>query len=130
MTRKVIKTENAPEPIGPYNQAIAASGQLVFVSGQIAIDPRINEIVYPEDVGKQTEQVMANLEAILAAAGAGFADVVKTSIFLKNMDDFGIVNDIYGRYFDPKNAPARATVEVSNLPKGALVEIECIAVLS
>lgn len=129
MTRKVIRTEKAPTPIGPYNQAIAASGQMVFVSGQIAIDPRINDIVYPEDVGKQTEQVMANLEAILTAAGAGFSDVVKTSIFLKNMDDFATVNDIYSRYFDPEKAPARATVEVSNLPKGVLVEIECIAVL-
>ncbi|MEM9540180.1 MAG: Rid family detoxifying hydrolase [Cyanobacteria bacterium P01_E01_bin.42] len=130
MTRKVIKTEKAPAPIGPYNQAIAASGQMLFVSGQIAIDPNTNEIVYLEDVGKQTEQVMANLEAILAAAGAVFSDVVKTSIFLKNMSDFNTVNDIYGRYFDPDNAPARTTVEVSNLPKGVLVEIDCIAVLS
>ena len=93
-TRKIIKTDKAPEPVGPYNQAIAATGQMVFVSGQIAIDTRINQIVYTEDVGKQTEQVMANLEAILTEAGATWSNVVKTTVFLKNMEDFATVNNI------------------------------------
>lgn len=129
MIRKVISTENAPAPVGPYNQAIAASGQLLFVSGQIAIDPSSNQIVDNDDVAKQTEQVMANLQAVLSAAGATFENVVKTTIFLKDMNDFATVNQIYGSYFDPENAPARACVESSRLPKDVLVEIECIAVL-
>ncbi len=128
-TRKIIKTDKAPDPVGPYNQAIAANGQMLFVSGQIAIDTRINQIVYTEDVGKQTEQVMANLEAILTEAGATWSNVVRTTVFLKNMDDFATVNNIYGKYFDPENAPARACVEVARLPKDVLVEIDCIAVL-
>lgn len=129
MTRKVISTEKAPAPVGPYSQAIAASGQLLFVSGQIAIDPGSNQIVYNDDVAKQTSQVMANLQAVLEAAGAKFENVVKTTIFLKDMNDFATVNQIYGGYFDPENAPARACVEASRLPKDVLVEIECIAVL-
>ncbi|MGK7903342.1 MAG: RidA family protein [Hormoscilla sp.] len=129
MTRKVISTDNAPAPVGPYNQAIAASGQLLFVSGQIAIDPSSNQIVYNDDVAKQTSQVMTNLQAVLEAAGAKFENVVKTTIFLKDMNDFATVNQVYGGYFDPENAPARACVEASRLPKDVLVEIECIAVL-
>ena len=129
MTRKIIKTEQAPAPVGPYNQAIAASGQLLFVSGQIAIDPRSNTIVYTDDVAKQTEQVMANLKAVLAEAGASFETVVKTTIFLKDMNDFSTVNQVYSGYFNPENAPARACVEVSRLPKDVLVEIDCIAVV-
>ena len=129
MTRKVIHTEKAPAPVGPYNQAIAASGQLLFVSGQIAIDPSSNQIVYPDDVAKQTGQVMANLQAVLSAAGATFEKVVKTTIFLNDMNDFATVNQVYAGYFEPENAPARACVEASRLPKDVLVEIECIAVL-
>ncbi|MBD1896251.1 pentapeptide repeat-containing protein [Coleofasciculus sp. FACHB-129] len=129
MTRKVIRTENAPAPVGPYNQAIAASGQMIFVAGQIAIDPRIGDIVYTDDVAKQTEQVMAHLEAILSAAGANFENVVKTTVFLKDMNDFAAVNAVYGKYFDAETAPARACVEVSRLPKDVLVEIDCIAVI-
>jgi len=129
MTRKVISTSSAPAPVGPYNQAIAASGQLLFVSGQIAIDPSSNQIVYNDDVAKQTERVMANIQAVLEAAGAKFENVVKTTIFLKDMNDFATVNQVYGGYFDPENAPARACVEASRLPKDVLVEIECIAVL-
>ncbi|MDJ1183517.1 RidA family protein [Roseofilum casamattae] len=129
MSRKIIKTEKAPAPVGPYNQAIAASGQLLFVSGQIAIDPSTNEIVGPGDVSKQTEQVMANLRAVLAAAGASFEHVVKTTIFLNNMNDFATVNQVYSGYFDPENAPARACVEAARLPKDVLVEIDCIAML-
>ena len=130
MTRKIIRTENAPAPVGPYNQAIAAKGELLFVAGQIALDPSTGEIVGANDVVKQTEQVMANLEAILAAAGAKFQDVVKTSVFLADMNDFGAVNEVYARYFEAESAPARACVEVSRLPKNVLVEIECIAVVN
>ncbi|MBC6421549.1 MAG: RidA family protein [Hormoscilla sp. SP5CHS1] len=128
MTRKVIHTEKAPAPVGPYNQAIAL-GNLLFVSGQIAIDPSSNQIVYNDDVAKQTSRVMANLQAVLEAAGAKFENVVKTTIFLKDMNDFATVNQVYAGYFDPENAPARACVEASRLPKDVLVEIECIAVI-
>ncbi|MDJ0556188.1 MAG: Rid family detoxifying hydrolase [Microcoleaceae cyanobacterium MO_207.B10] len=128
-TRKIIKTDKAPDPVGPYNQAIAATGQMLFVSGQIAIDTRINQIVYTDDVTKQTEQVMANLEAILTEAGATWSNVVKTTVFLKDMNDFAAVNTVYAKYFDPENAPARACVEVARLPKDVLVEIDCIAVI-
>jgi 2-iminobutanoate/2-iminopropanoate deaminase len=129
MTRKIIRTDKAPAPVGPYNQAIAASGTMLFVAGQIAIDTKLNDIVYTDDVAKQTEQVMANIEAILTEAGATWLDVVKTTIFLKDMNDFAAVNAVYGKYFDPATAPARACVEVSRLPKDVLVEIDCIAVI-
>ncbi|MDE5099381.1 MAG: RidA family protein [Trichodesmium sp. St16_bin4-tuft] len=129
ITRKIIKTDNAPDPVGPYNQAIAATGQMLFISGQIAIDTKTNQIVYREDVSKQTEQVMANLEAILTEANTNWSNVVKTTVYLKNMNDFGTVNNVYAKYFDPENAPARACVEVARLPKDVLVEIDCIAVM-
>jgi 2-iminobutanoate/2-iminopropanoate deaminase len=130
MTRKVIHTDNAPAPVGPYNQAIAASGQFVFVAGQIAIDPRLGDVVYTDDVKKQTEQVLANLEAILTASGATFQDVVKTTVFLADMNDFAAVNAVYAKYFPEDTAPARACVQVSRLPKDVLVEIDAIAVIS
>ncbi len=130
MTRNVIRTENAPAPVGPYNQAIAASGQMVFVAGQIPLDPKTGEIVGAGDVVKQTEQVMANLVAILTAAGAKTEDVVKTTVFLADMNDFGAMNGVYARHFDDASAPARACVQVSRLPKDVLVEIECIAVVA
>lgn len=129
MTRKVVQTDRAPAPVGPYNQAIAATGEMLFVSGQIAIDPSTNELVYSGDVAKQTEQVMNNLQAVLAAAGATFENAVKMTIFLKDMGDFATVNQVYGSYFDPETAPARACVEVARLPKDVLVEVDCIAVL-
>jgi 2-iminobutanoate/2-iminopropanoate deaminase len=129
MTRKVIRTESAPAPVGPYNQAIAASGQMVFVAGQIPLDPSTGEIVGANDIVKQTEQVMANLEAVVAAAGAKTQDIVKTTVFLTDMNDFAAMNEVYGRYFDNASAPARACVQVSRLPKDVLVEIECIAVV-
>jgi 2-iminobutanoate/2-iminopropanoate deaminase len=129
MTRKVIRTESAPAPVGPYNQAIAASGQMVFVAGQIPLDPSTGEIVGANDIVKQTEQVMANLEAVVAAAGAKTQDIVKTTVFLADMNDFAAMNQVYGRYFDNASAPARACVQVSRLPKDVLVEIECIAVV-
>ncbi|MBF2006915.1 MAG: RidA family protein [Chlorogloeopsis fritschii C42_A2020_084] len=130
MNKKVINTEQAPAPVGPYNQAIVASGQMMFVAGQIALDPKTGAIVGTGDVTKQTEQVMANLQAILAAAGAKFEDVVKTTVFLADMNDFAAMNAIYAKYFDEATAPARACVQVSRLPKDVLVEIDCIAVVN
>jgi 2-iminobutanoate/2-iminopropanoate deaminase len=127
--KQVIHTNLAPAPVGPYNQAIVATGKMLFVSGQIAIDPTTNQLAHSGDVAQQTELVMANLAAILQAAGASFADVVKTGVYLQNMNDFATVNAIYGRYFDEATAPARACVEVARLPKDVLVEIDCIAVV-
>lgn len=127
--REVIRTEAAPAPVGPYSQAIAAQGRLVFVAGQIPLHPETGAIV-GEDVSTQTEQVLANLEAILKAAGATFADVVKTTVFLADMNDFVAMNSVYTRVFDEATAPARACVEVARLPKDVRVEIECIAVVN
>jgi 2-iminobutanoate/2-iminopropanoate deaminase len=129
MSKKVIRTEKAPAPVGPYNQAIAASGQMIFVAGQIPLNPSTGEIVGGGDVTKQTQQVMTNLEAILIAAGAEFQDVVKTTVFLADMNDFTAMNTVYAQYFDEATAPARACVQVSRLPKDVLVEIECIAAI-
>lgn len=128
MTREIIQTNQAPAPVGPYNQAIAATGTLIFVAGQIALDPATGEIVGERDVVQQTEQAIANLKAILSAAGVTLADVVKTSVFLTDMNDFAAMNAVYAKYFDEATAPARACVEVSRLPKNVQVEIECIAV--
>ena len=128
-SKRVIQTSKAPNPVGPYNQAIAASGEMVFASGQIAIDPATNTLAHEGDVEKQTELVMSNLSAVLEAAGATFADVVKTTIFLADMSDFAAVNGVYAKSFDEASAPARATVEVARLPKDVLVEIDCIAVI-
>ncbi|NEU76247.1 RidA family protein [Hassallia byssoidea VB512170] len=129
MSKRVIRTEKAPAPVGPYNQAIAVSGELVFVAGQIPLDAGSGEIVGAGDVTQQTQQVMANLEAILKASGAGFDDVVKTTVFLADMNDFAAMNAVYAKYFDEATAPARACVQVSRLPKDVLVEIDCIAVI-
>ncbi|WP_427160802.1 RidA family protein [Aliinostoc sp. HNIBRCY26] len=129
MSKQIIRTAQAPAPVGPYNQAIAVSGRMLFVAGQIALNPSTGEIVGGGDVKQQTLQVMANLEAILTAGGATWADVVKTSVFLADMNDFAAVNGVYAQYFDEATAPARACVEVSRLPKDVLVEIECIAVI-
>jgi 2-iminobutanoate/2-iminopropanoate deaminase len=127
--RKIIRTDKAPAPVGPYNQAIAASGQMLFVAGQIPLDPQTGDIVGTRDVAKQTQQVMANLEAILKAAGASWEGVVKTTVFLTDLQNFAAMNQVYAGYFTEGNAPARACVEVSRLPKDVLVEIECIAVV-
>ena len=129
-SKKVIRTELAPAPVGPYNQAIAASGQMIFVAGQIPLNPQTGEIVGGNDVAKQTEQVMGNIEAILEEAGANWQNVVKTSVFLTDLANFSTMNQVYAQYFDEATAPARACVEVSRLPKDVLVEIECIAVVS
>jgi len=125
MELKSIKTKNAPEPIGPYSQAVEANG-FIFTSGQIAIIPSTGELMGGE-VGKQVRLVLDNLKAVLAAAGAGMDQIVKTTIYLKSMDDFPKVNAVYAEYFT-KTPPARSTVEVSRLPKNVLVEIDCIAV--
>jgi len=129
MSKRVIRTIDAPAPVGPYNQAIAVSGDLVFVAGQIPLDASSGEIIGAGDVTRQTQQVMANLEAILIASGAGFNDVVKTTVFLADMNDFAAMNAVYASFFDEATAPARACVQVSRLPKDVLVEIDCIAVI-
>jgi 2-iminobutanoate/2-iminopropanoate deaminase len=130
MTHQTIHTDKAPAPVGPYNQAILASGQLLFVAGQIPLDPVSGNIIHNHDVTKQTQQVMANLEAILVAAGATWTDVVKTTVFLTDLHDFVAMNQVYAEYFPAATAPARACVQVSRLPKDVLVEIDCIAVIS
>jgi len=123
--RRVISTASAPAAIGPYSQAIAHGG-LVFCSGQIAIDPSTGEVVQG-DVAVQTEQVMKNLAAVLDAAGSSFAQVLRATIYLTDLGDFGTVNEIYARAFEGMEPPARACVEVSALPKGVDVEISVIA---
>ena len=122
--RDVVATKDAPQAIGPYSQAIKANG-FVFISGQIAIDPAINQVIQG-DVAAQTERVLKNLEAILKAAGSGLDRVVRTTVFLKNMGDFAAMNEVYGRFW--KSAPpARSTVEVARLPRDVAVEIDVIA---
>ena len=128
MNRKVIRTDLAPAPVGPYNQAIAASG-LVFVAGQIPLDPSSGEIVGGADVAQQTQQVITNIKAVLEASGSKLQDVVKTTVFLVDLNDFAAMNAVYAQYFEEAIAPARACVQVSRLPKDVLVEIECIAVV-
>ncbi len=125
MERKIIRTGRAPEPIGPYSQAIEAQG-FIFTSGQIAIDPQTGSLIQGS-VAEQAHLVFKNLQAVLQEAGSSLDSVVKTTIFLKNMDDFAAVNDVYASYFG-KGLPARSTVEVSRLPKDVLVEVDCIAV--
>lgn len=124
MTKTVIYSDKAPEPIGPYSQAIQ-SGNMLFVSGQIAIEKSSGKII-TSDIEAETVQVMTNLSEILKSAGADFNAIVKTTIFLKDMNNFPKVNEIYGRYFK-EAPPARETVEVSRLPKDVNVEISCIA---
>ena len=125
--KKIIKTENAPKPIGPYNQAIIA-GNYMFISGQIALNPKNSELITSE-IKKETTQVMENLKAILTEASLTFENVVKTTIFLSDMNDFSSVNEIYGSYLNNSTAPARETVQVSKLPVGVNVEISMIAML-
>jgi 2-iminobutanoate/2-iminopropanoate deaminase len=124
MQREQVKTEHAPAAIGPYSQAIKTGG-MVFAAGQIPLDPATGQIV-SGDVQAQTERVLENVRAVLAAAGASFETVVKTTVFLKSMGDFAAMNEVYARYFTGI-APARSTIAVADLPRGALVEIECIA---
>lgn len=123
--KEIIATENAPQAIGPYSQAIRA-GNMVFASGQIPLDPATKEFV-PGGIAEQTEQVLKNLKAVFAAAGVEMNQIVKTTVFLADMNDFIAMNEVYGKYF-AENPPARATVQAARLPKDAKVEIEAIAV--
>jgi 2-iminobutanoate/2-iminopropanoate deaminase len=125
MGKQVINTSSAPAPIGPYNQAIQ-TGNMLFISGQICIDPSSGNLKN-KDLQEETHQVMQNLKSILSEAGMNFSNAVKTTIFLTDMNQFGVVNEIYGKYFD-SDFPARETVQVSALPKFVNVEISMIAV--
>lgn len=127
MNKRIINTSKAPSPIGPYSQAVVA-GNLIYISGQIAIDPANNELI-SESIAAETHQVMKNLQAILDEAGTNFDQIIKTTIFLKDMDMFATVNEVYGSYFTG-NYPARETVAVKGLPKNVNVEISMIAALS
>ncbi len=122
--KEIITTSNAPGAIGPYSQAVKVGG-MVYCSGQIPIDPATGEFVSAE-VAEQTDQVLKNLAAVLEAAGSGLHNVVKTTVFLADMNDFAEMNEVYGRYFN-ENKPARATVQAARLPRDARVEIECVA---
>lgn len=124
--KKIISTPNAPAPIGPYSQAVL-SGNTLYTSGQIAIDPKTGDL-FEGNIKEETQLVMENLKAVLAAADMTFEDVVKTTIFVNKMNDFKAINGVYGTYFDEATAPARETVEVANLPKYVNVEISAIAI--
>jgi len=124
--KKIITTPNAPAPIGPYNQAVL-TGNTLYTSGQIAFNPETGILVL-DDIKSETIQVMNNLKAVLEAADMTFENVIKSSIFISNMDDFTKINDVYGSYFDDTTAPARETVQVARLPKDVNVEISMIAV--
>ncbi|WP_117885424.1 RidA family protein [Aureibaculum luteum] len=124
--KTIITTSKAPAPIGPYNQAVLVNGML-FTSGQIAFDPATGNLIL-EDIQSETKQVMENLKAVLAEAELTFENVVKTSIFIADMNDFAKINEIYGAYFNDETAPARETVQVACLPKNVNVEISMIAV--
>jgi len=124
--KKIISTERAPKAIGPYSQAVISNGW-AFLSGQIPLDPATNQIV-EGGIGVQTERVLENLKSVLEAAGSSLERVVKTTVYLKDMGEFAIMNEVYGRYF-ASNPPARATVEVARLPRDVRVEIDCIASL-
>ncbi len=127
MKKEIIKTDKAPAPIGPYNQAVK-TGNMVFISGQIAINPATGELE-TGDLETETKLVMENLKAILTEANCTFENVIKTSIFISDMNNFAKINEIYGTYFQAETAPARETVEVANLPKFVNVEISAIAVI-
>ena len=124
--KKIIFTDKAPAPIGPYNQAVLI-GNTLYTSGQIALDPETMELVV-SDIETETKQVMENMKAVLEAADMTFENVVKTTIFIMDMNDFARINTVYGSYFDEKTAPARETVQVAGLPKGVNVEISMTAI--
>ncbi len=126
MSKEIIKTNKAPQAIGPYSQAVK-SRDLLFVSGQVPVNPATGEL--KGEIKEQTRQVLENLKSILEAAGGSLASVVKTTVFLKNLDDFTTMNAIYQEYF-PSEQPARSTIEVSRIPRGASIEIEAIAIIN
>jgi 2-iminobutanoate/2-iminopropanoate deaminase len=123
--KKIISTPNAPAAIGPYSQAVVSNG-FAFLSGQIPLDPATGQLIEARDIAAQTQRVLENLQAVLEACGSSLGKVVKTTVYLKDMGDFALMNDVYARYF-PENAPARATVEAARLPRDVRVEIDCIA---
>ena len=125
--KEIVATDSAPGAIGPYSQAVKA-GNLVYVSGQLALDPATGELV-TDDIQKETRQALTNLEKILIAASSSLDKVVKTTLYISNMDDFPAVNEVYAEFF-PANAPARACVQVARLPKNANVEVEAVALLT
>ncbi|MBM4160714.1 MAG: RidA family protein [Ignavibacteria bacterium] len=127
MPSQKIYTEKAPKPIGPYSQAILVDGKFVYTAGQIAIDPATNQLV-EGDIRVQTRQALSNVEAVLEAAGSSMNSVVKTTVFLKNFDDFPAMNEVYAEFFSG-SAPARSTVEVARLPRDVKIEIEAVAVV-
>ena len=127
MPKKIVKAPTAPLPIGPYNQAVVINN-LVYTSGQIAIDPKTNQVC-SGGVTEQTKMVLSNLKTVLESAGSSLDKVVKNTVFLKNMNDFAAMNAVYGGFFKSENAPARSTIEVARLPKDALIEIESVASL-
>lgn len=125
--KKIIFTDKAPAPIGPYSQAVAF-GNMLYTSGQIALHPETGELI-TSDIETETKQVMENMKAVLEAAGTTFENVIKSTIFISNMDDFAKINGVYGAYFNEKTAPARETVQVAKLPKNVNVEISMIVAL-
>ena len=125
--KRVIATQGAPAAIGPYSQAVAASGNLLFVAGQIPLDPATGEIV-GDDIETQTRRVLENIRAIVEAAGSSLERVVKTTVYLRDLGDFARMNRVYAEFF-PKDPPARAAIQVADLPKGSLIEIEAVALL-
>ena len=127
MKKRIVFAPQAPKPIGPYNQAVAV-GDLIYTAGQIAIDPKTNEINHGS-VSDQTRIVLNNLKSIMEGAGTSLNNVIKVTVYLKNMGDFPAMNTVYGEYFQAENAPARSTIEVARLPKDALIEIEAVATI-
>jgi len=125
--KDIVNTDRGPKPIGPYSQAVKANG-LLYLSGQVALDPKTNEMTGGSDIRQQTERVMENIKGILEAAGSNLHHVIKTTVFLKDMNEFPQMNEVYGRYFTAA-PPARSSVQVARLPKDALVEIEVVAVI-
>ena len=125
--KKIISTPNAPAAIGPYSQAVVSNG-FAFLSGQIPLDPATGQLIESRDIAAQTQRVLENLRAVLEACGSSFSKVVKTTVYLKDMGEFALMNEVYARYF-PKDAPARATVEAARLPRDVRVEIDCIAMV-
>ncbi len=126
MQKKALHSANAPAAIGPYSQAVQA-GDTIYVSGQLPVDPATGEFA-GDDIVSQTKQSLENIRAVLASAGAGMENIVKTTVFLKDMEEFGAMNEVYARYF-PADCPARAAIQIGRLPKDARVEIEAVAVL-
>lgn len=125
MLKEYVKTNEAPAPIGPYSQAIIAEGKMIFTSGQIPLDPKTGQLA-EADIRKQTRLVIENLKAVLVSAGSNLDRVVKTTVYLKDMNDFAAMNEVYAEYFS-SGVPARTTVQVCRLPKDVMVEIDCVA---